>query len=522
MLYYKFRNYEEFKELFGIQDRGGGTKSRKNKILLSYIKNKKLLHDAIVSGDYHLLHISSMAELKQTMTSEICRSGYRDPRLQYTVYIKDVEYRSAVYRTDEYEGICEDGDYRAIRYVHLESGRVFKMKTGKFYRKLILETAFGQTLPEAVLTYLCEEMAQDWQTYTMSRLPENTLCVDKDFRRIYDSEACAGNFNSCMTDTGYHVFYSNAVDASAAYLQNGAGFIVARCIIYNQVKDETGKIWRLAERQYASGGDEILKRALVDALLRGGYIDGYKQIGAGCADERAFVDVSGTSLSHLKFYIDCALDYGDTVSYQDSFKYYDIDRQRATNYGVGEHDLATTGGHLDNICDEYDSYHDSHCEEVEIVYYHGQEYTCDSSRLEDFAWLSFEDGYYHWDDVFECPHCHDLFLYDKSVYSELMDDYYCCPECQKMDEQQFKAEHWIYSEYDDAYVEDENAVTTYLRWSADKGEYEKSTVCISTLESLLERGVFCRHQETVYDRIDAETGLPFDISAGTSGYSHVA
>ena len=52
MIYYKFKNYEEFKELFGIVKHGNGNKSRKNKILLSFIKNKKLLHNVVVSGDY--------------------------------------------------------------------------------------------------------------------------------------------------------------------------------------------------------------------------------------------------------------------------------------------------------------------------------------------------------------------------------------------------------------------------------------------------------------------------------------
>lgn len=87
MLFYKFRNFEEFNELFGIQHHGNGEKSRKNKILLSYIKDRKLLHDAITSGDFHLLHISSMAELKQTMIAEILRSGIRDDNLPYKVEI---------------------------------------------------------------------------------------------------------------------------------------------------------------------------------------------------------------------------------------------------------------------------------------------------------------------------------------------------------------------------------------------------------------------------------------------------
>lgn len=277
MLFYKFRNFEEFNELFGIQHHGNGEKSRKNKILLSYIKDRKLLHDAITSGDFHLLHISSMAELKQTMIAEILRSGIRDDNLPYKVEILKNIYRSANYYTDDYKGVCEDGDYRAIRYVNAENGRVFKMKIGKLYRKLILETAFGRTLPEQVITYLCEEIAQEWQTFTMGCLPQNRLHVNSDFQRIYDSDECVGDFHSCMVDKGFHTFYENAVNASAAYLENEDGKIIARCIIYNEVRDQHDKVWRLAERQYSTECNDILKRALVDALIRDGHIDGYKK-----------------------------------------------------------------------------------------------------------------------------------------------------------------------------------------------------------------------------------------------------
>ena len=93
-----------------------------------------------------------MAELKQTMFAEILRSGDNDGNLPYRVCIFDNIYWSATYRTDDYKGVCEDGDYNAIRYVNTENGRVFKMKIGKFYRKLILETEFGKTLPDKVIT----------------------------------------------------------------------------------------------------------------------------------------------------------------------------------------------------------------------------------------------------------------------------------------------------------------------------------------------------------------------------------
>ena len=61
MLYYKFNNSEAFKELFGIVKHGNGNESRKNRILLSFLKDRRLLHEAAASGDYTLLHISDMA-----------------------------------------------------------------------------------------------------------------------------------------------------------------------------------------------------------------------------------------------------------------------------------------------------------------------------------------------------------------------------------------------------------------------------------------------------------------------------
>ena len=51
MLYYKFQNYEEFKNMFGIIKHGNGVCSRKNKILLAYVKDKRLLHEAVEKND---------------------------------------------------------------------------------------------------------------------------------------------------------------------------------------------------------------------------------------------------------------------------------------------------------------------------------------------------------------------------------------------------------------------------------------------------------------------------------------
>lgn len=508
MLYYSFRNFEEFKELFGMQHHGNGEKSRKNKILLSYIKNRTLLHNAAISGDYHLLHISSMAELKQKMIAEIKHSGLSDSNLSHEVNLNGNIYRSSLYYTDANNGLCEDGDYRSVRYINTENERVFKMKIGKLYRQIVLETSFGKILPGQVLNYLCEEMTQDWQTYTMGCLPQNKLYVNQDFERIYDSYECIGDFHSCMTDKGYHTFYENSVDASAAYLENEDGKIIARCIIYNKAKDQHGKVWRLAERQYSTECNDILKRALVDTLIRGNHIDGYKTVGAGCSDSQAFVDTEGNSLSSYNFSIDCDLDYGDTLSYQDSFKNYDDYKRIATNFGQGDIELDTTEGEIEDRDDDdaYDDYHDRYCSEVTCVYHHGREMYCDSNDMDDFIWVDDENEYHHKDDVDSCGECGDYFLSDDGSYSDITEEYYCCSTCLEKAEKEYKEENWTYSEYDNDYFEDD--VVEYLGWSYRHNRYEESTISRNSLEQELDDGDFYFIDGVYYDSVNEETGLP--------------
>lgn len=45
MLYYNFYGYEEFKTCFGLEKRDNDTVARKNKILLSHLKNPALKPD---------------------------------------------------------------------------------------------------------------------------------------------------------------------------------------------------------------------------------------------------------------------------------------------------------------------------------------------------------------------------------------------------------------------------------------------------------------------------------------------
>lgn len=448
MLYYNFNGYEGFNSRFGIIEHGNGAKTRRNRILLDFIKNRNLLKNAIRTGDFSLLNITNMADFKKIMFERVMKAG-EDDDIPYEVRLINYKFRSSKYETDKNNGLCEDGDTRAVRYINHDNGdKTFKMKAGKFIRRLIMENSFGQTLPESVVIYLQESFTQEWNSFTLSTLPKNRLYVDDNFGDIYDSSKCDGNFNSCMMDNGCHTFYKDAVDASAAYLKNEEGKIIARCVIFNKVYEEgSDRIWRLAERQYSTDQNNILKRALVDALIRGGYIDGYKQVGFDCHHSRAFVDVNGNSLEDRRFYIDCDLETDETLSYQDSFKWYDIGQRRAYNYEVNGYDynLDTTDGSIDGQDDEdenYDEFHDRYGDfDTTIVMYHGREYICSVDDLGEFVWVDTEEQYYHESDVDRCPWCGEWYVKDDGHESDVTGNCYCSEDCREKAEDCYISEH---------------------------------------------------------------------------------
>ena len=512
MLYYDFMDYEDFKERFGIIHHGNGTKNRKNKILLAYIKNKDLLHKARVTNDYSLLHISSMSELKQVMMIKIQDSGI-DKR--YPVRLINDIFMSDQYSTDDNLGLCEDGDFKSVRYMNMTNKKIYKMKAGKFLRAIILETEFGQTLPEQVLGYLCEEFTQDFQTYAMGTLPKNQLVVSDEFEKIYSSECCKGDFGSCMVDRRYHYFYQDAVDASAAYLTDEKGMIIARCVIYNNVHDQDENIYRLAERQYSSGSSDVLKRALVAALIREDKIDGYKKVGAGCGDATEFVDTKGNSLSDRQFWIDCDLETYDTLSYQDSFKWYSLKNRKAYNYQAPEayDNLDRTEGSIDGDDEDdenYDEYHDCYTAyDTVTVLYDGREMSCAENRLDDFTWCAGEDLYVYTPETAHCDTCDYDYIKENGVYSEITEEYYCCANCKETAEREFKEENWFWSEYDHQYFENEDEITELYRWNKGIKDYEAFTISKKTLDTLVERKEAFIFEDEAYDTINKRTGKPF-------------
>lgn len=522
-----FSNYEEFQELFGVRQFDNGNKARKNKILLALLKDKAFFKEAVKSGDLYPFSIKNMVNLRNYLTHRITVSGAKSKKLRHKIWLLDRYYYSNKYTLDDMAGVCEDGTPNAVRYVNMENNRPWKMKAGKFYKHLIESTAFGKKLNQTLVIWLCEEFARDWTSHVIGRLPKNKLYVNDNFADIYDSDRLKGYdvksdcFISCMVNKGLHEFYRNAVNAKAAYLEDETGMIIARCVIFTDVYDEDGNTWRYAERQYSVDCNDVYKQALVDALIQAGEIDCFKKVGASCHDSSAIVDIHGNSLANKKFHIDCNLDWDDTLSYMDTFKWYSMSERKADNYGHGGYALDVTEGSLaaadedqDPEPDEYDSYHDRDAYEVCTVYYHGDEETCDVEDREDFK--LFKGRWYHEDDIVVCPKCGSKMLNpdyygadDDVYYSELTGKSYCDTDCRDEAEEDYKKENWFYSDYDGEWYEDKDDLVTYQKYNCITGEYMEKTISKDSYFDLIDNNELHLWGGLYFDVINEEAGKPY-------------
>ena len=523
-----FKNYIEFQELFGIRQFDNGKKARKNKILLALLKDKAFFKEAVKSGNLYPFSIKNMTALRNYLTHRITVSGSKSKKLCHKIWLLDRYYYSDKYTLDDMAGVCEDGTPNAVRYVNTENNRPWKMKAGKFYKHLIESTAFGKKLNQTLVIWLCEEFTRDWTAHVLGRLPKNKLYVNDNFADIYDSSRLKGYdtnsdaFVSCMVDKGYHSFYKYSVKAKAAYLEDETGKIIARCIIFTEVYDEDGKIWRYAERQYSVGCNDVYKQALVDALIQAGEIDCFKKVGASCHDCHGILDIHGNSLADKKFSIDCDLDWDDTLSYQDTFKSYSMSKRTAYNdEDYSDYDLCVTEGSLsnadnddDNEPQEYDSFHECDAYEVCTCYYHGYEETVDVEDRDDFE--LFNGKWYHQDDIVTCPKCGKKMLNpeyygadDDVYYSELTGKSYCSPDCRDEVEEDYKKEHCFYSDYDGEWYENEDDLTTYQKYNCITGEYMEKTISKDSYFDLIEHGELHDWGGLYFDVINEEVGKPF-------------
>lgn len=487
MIYIKsFKNYEEFKVLFGIVEHGNGVKSRKNKILLACLKDRKLLHwwlsfkdrcdrthRELLYNTCDYLYATGMDDLKnfamKMMGLLVLNEVYGMDVPYYCIAFNGLPYEfySSSMRLDGFKGICADGDSKAVRYENVEREKVFKMKAGKFITRCIEECRITRDyMPEQLKRWIGEEFAREWQVFAEQRYTDRyTLHVDDNFKDIYDSGRCYGDFGSCMTDKGQHTFYRDAIEAKAAYITDEHGWIVARCIVYTDVIDENGNHYRLAERQYSMRQDNVLKQILVDKLIKAGEIDGYKRVGVDCHDNKNFVRNDGSSMRDLVLHIACCLEAGNTLSYQDSFIYYNHDEQISYNDSSKSYsdELDTTdslfggGANWSNYNEEYipeeESVYDDYYEDwmwdnqQSGAIYRGERILINddrASRDDNWYWSSHEDAYLYVDDC---------------CYVDSVDDWRLLGDCvDDIDDNWQLKEDCEYSDYHEEYIPKKQAV----------------------------------------------------------------
>lgn len=471
MIYFKsFKNYDEFKEVFGLRECGNGIVQRKNKILLGCLKNKEFFKFCVSHKNYKdCLSVNNMADFKRILFCDVAHSsimeeyykadGYRN--WKFTIDGNDHIFYVNNMEMDNNGGLCKDGDAGAIRYRNVEADRIYKMKAGKFFNKILDGCEFGRILPQQAKCWLGEEFTTAWQSFAEIRVSHNYEFHYgddyRDFEEIYSSDNRRGDFHSCMTDEDYSSMYVDAVDSHAAWLTDKDGLMFARCVIFDEVHDETtGKTLRLAERQYADGVNDVYKKILVNELIKRDLIDGYKQIGASCHDNRAYVLNDGTSISDHDLWINCSLSDGDTVSYMDSFVYYDEDKCRAYNYcaNYSEECLNTTDG-------VYKS-HDG-----KVYSDHYEEWLDE----EDAYYVDSENDYYRYDDVVLCEECENYVLREDAIFNEEVDLWFCDEECES---RWMEDNDYVWDEVNERYISEDESVS-YHEWDSANQRFYGST-----------------------------------------------
>ena len=257
-------------------------------------------------------------------------------------------------------------------------------------------------------------------------------------------------------------------------------------------------------------------RALIDELIKAGEIDMYKVPGCGCGEANAIVDINGASLSHKTFYIKCDLETDSCLSYQDTFKYYDYNAEKAYN-GTSrgwDYCLDTTAYSIDDDHDDddgnYDEYHQQYVDsDTCTVYVHGEEMCCADDWMEDFVWVDRLEEYHHRDDVFLCPECKCWELKEHEYESEVTGKTYCCDACRIVAEKRYKEANWKWSDFDQDYYEEEEEITTFNSWNPALQCYLERTISRITLDKMVSMGLMFFFAGEYCNALDPLTNQPY-------------
>lgn len=346
MLYFKIKDYSEFKDIFGTKNSPRGT--IQNKILLAFWKSR------FQRNPYEAASLCrNMTDMYKVvmdcLTNPIGQTDLSGLHL-VRIKIKDnvFSFYSSKYTT---EGIGTAGDI-AQGAKDLKCCTVIDTKTKKFCvvkpSKIVLDSfaSVGAKLAASVITYCAEVFQSQWEAYRQFCLEKYRLVVDDNFQDIYSSKHCLPNFGSCMTDRNHWVFYRDYVKAlSAKLIETESGKIAARCIVWQDVKcDKTNRTYSYADRQYSTNGDMKLKALLIERLYEGGFINIHKDVGAGCREAMYISDRTGNRIADPQLSVACTVKKGGSISYMDTFKYYDPIKGRLYTYNKSsaQYSLATT------------------------------------------------------------------------------------------------------------------------------------------------------------------------------------
>ena len=344
----------ELKSIIGKRVTEEGQLVRMNKIALAQMKYilsskeinpemRNYLMKSYFMGNYVNESLAKNAELQHLTYGNIKLSGI------------NLRIRVDGYKTDGLRGLCEDGDVNCVRLVkNTDDGdKVIKKKVGKVVAEALANV--GTLCPQAK-TFIAEDVARKWKAYASEHSPNANLyhlVVNDDFDAIYDRYKQVGDFHSCMNGCEGIEFYST-VQAKAASLRDEDGMIVARCVVFTEVYDLNGNVYRYAERQYSTDQNLTLQQILVNKLYAEGYIDLHKRVGASCHDSDDVVDINGNKF-YKELYIEAHLSSGDYCPYMDGFAYYDEGDRRAYNMdGSCRIELHETDGYYgsdDSICE---------------------------------------------------------------------------------------------------------------------------------------------------------------------------
>ena len=418
----------------------------------------------------------------------------RNPKgLSNYISLLNQPYPTERFELDENEGVCEDLDVGAVRYLN-DKGRAYKMKTGKFMRNILKENGIIELYGEVLSNYYIEQFGIAWREHASKF--NCRLVVDDDFDFIYSScNYISGTMGSCMTDKDRSEFWENAVSAKAASIVNDDGRILARCVVWTDVfNSDTGERIRYADRQYSAYGDESYKRRLVRMLIDAGEIDAYKEFGAGVSDSRAIVNIHGESMAHCALSVDMHLHDGDVVTYMDTFKYYDLYSNTACNFDDDyTHELESTDAFFGDGRN-YDEYNDEYTNDylVPVFVYNSSwnaydEVMVSENYAEDnFIWVDHLGGWA-----------------DEAYYSELMCEYLPHDEADELEEE-WKSDNWNYDEYIGEYTPDD--VITCFVWNLAYDNYETMDV-----NQYYAYDNFIQYDGELYNVINKETGVPYGV-----------